>query len=130
MPAIYSLRNCNVDEFFFCVVFAIFLFWQPLRDDPVSVSVLYVFECTPQDLIVSVKSIDDFAADASDILLRPAVEVSAARAPTASVGCMTCAIQTVPFAVNLGTPERQIEPTSTVARDFCFVCSSLLPNCV
>jgi hypothetical protein len=89
------------------------------------VFVLYVFECTPQDLIVSVKSIDDFAADACDILLRPAVEVSAARAPTASVGWLTRAIQTVPFAVNLGTPERQIEPTSTVAfaRHFCFVLS-------
>ena len=42
---------------------------------PVCLCRVCVFERTPQDLVVSVKSIDDFAADACDILLRPAVEV-------------------------------------------------------
>ena len=97
------------------LVFAIFRFWLTLQDVPASVFVPCVFERTPQDLIVSVKSIDDFAADACDILLRPAVEVFTACAPPASVGWMTCAIQAVPFAVNPGTPEHQIEPTSTVS---------------
>jgi hypothetical protein len=102
------------------VACATFLFWQTLRDDPVSVSVLCGFDCTPQDLTVSVKSIDDFAADACDILLRPALEVRAARAPPVSVGSITCANQTVPFAVNPGTPERQIEPTSAVSSAYAF----------
>lgn len=53
---------------------------------------------TSEDLVVAVKSIDDFSAAACDVALRPAT-------------------QSVPFAINPGTPEQKIEPTSDSSDD-------------